>query len=114
MAKKPVLDILPLNLEFHNLLQTLGLSLKFRPSLRPPAARIFKDQIQDFCRDIQLHHKYADQPDDPDFNPKLYVKSVWNLPQDDPDLEETLYHMRQELLSKLQREQATMEEYEPR
>lgn len=36
--------------------------------------------------------------DDPDFNPKLYVKSDWNPPREDPDLEESLYHVRQELL----------------
>ena len=71
MAKKPVLDILPRNLEFHNLShvflnatqsRTLGLGLKFRPSLRPPATRVFKEQIQDFCRSVRLHYKYADHP----------------------------------------------------
>ena len=107
MAKKPVLDILPQNLEFHNLShvslkatqsRTLGLGLKFRPSLRPPAARVFKEQIQDFCRSIRLHYKYVEHPDDPDFNPKLYIKSDWNPPREDPDLEESLYHVRQELL----------------
>ena len=60
--------------------QTLGLGLKFRPLLRPPAAHVFKKQIQDYCRSVWLHYKYADQPDDPDFNPKLYVKSEWNPP----------------------------------
>ncbi|KAL9970736.1 hypothetical protein ACROYT_G023153 [Oculina patagonica] len=39
-----------------------------------------------------------DQPDDPDFNPKLYVKTGWNPPREDPDLEENLYKIRQELL----------------
>ena len=45
-----------------------------------------------------MHHKFADQPDDPDFNPKLYVKTGWNPPQEDPDLEENLHKIRQELL----------------
>ena len=110
MARKPILDLLPRNLEFHNLShvtltatqsRTLGLGLKFRPTLRPPAARVFENQIQDFCRSVRLHYKYADKPDDPDFNPKLYVKSGWNPPREDPDLEENLYKIRQELLTNL-------------
>ena len=107
MARKPILDLLPRNLEFHNLShvtltrdqsRTLGLGLKFRPMLRPPIARVFDNQIQDFCRSVRLHYKFADQPDDPDFNPKLYVKTGWNPPREDPDLEENLYKIRQELL----------------
>ena len=107
MANKPIFDLLPRNLEFHNLShitltsaqsRTLGLGLKFRPSLRPPAARVFDNQVQDFCRSVRLHYKYADQPDDPTFNPKLYVKSGWNPPREDPDLEENLYKIRKELL----------------
>lgn len=110
MARKPILDLLPRNLEFHNLShvtltatqsRTLGLGLKFRPTLRPPAARVFENQIQDFCRSVRLHYKYADKPDDPDFHPKLYVKSGWNPPREDPDLEENLYKIRQELLTNL-------------
>ena len=95
MARKPIFDLLPWNLEFHNLShitltpaqsQTLGLGLKFRPLLRPPTARVFDSQVQDFCRSVSLHYKYADQPDDPAFNPKLYVKSGWNPPREDYDL----------------------------
>ena len=109
MARKLILDLLPRNLEFHNLShvtltpdqsRTLGLGLKFRPTPRQPAAHVFDHQIQiqDFCRSVRLHYKFADQPDDPDFNPKLYVKTGWNPPQEDPDLEENLYKIRQELL----------------
>jgi len=107
MARKPILDLLPRNLEFHNLShvtftpdqsRTLCLGIKFRPTLRPPEARVFDNQIQDFCRSVRLHYKFADQPDDPDFNPKLYVKTGWNPPREDPDLEENLYKIRQELL----------------
>ena len=101
------MDLLLRNLEFHNLShitltpdqsKTLGLGLKFRPTLRPPVTCVFDHQIQDFCRSVCLHYKFADQPDDPDFNPKLYVKTGWNPPQEDPDLEENLYKIRQELL----------------
>ena len=104
---KPILDLLPRNLEFHNLShvtltpdqsKTLGLGLKFRPTPRPPAARVFDHQIQDFCCSIRLHYKFADQPDDPNFNPKLYNKTGWNPPRKDPDLEENLYKICQELL----------------
>lgn len=107
MAKKPILDLLPRNMEFHNLShvnltdtqsRTLGLGLKFRPTLRPPTARAFDCQVQDFCRSVRLHYKYSNQPDDPDFNPKLYVKSGWNPPREDPNLEESLYSIRQDLL----------------
>ena len=51
-----------------------------------------------FCRSVRLHHKYADQPDDRAFNPKLNVKSGWNPPREHYDLEENLYKIRQELL----------------
>ena len=107
MARQPILDLLPQNLEFHNLShvtltpdqsRTLGLGLKFRTTLGPPAARVFDNQIQDFCRSVRLHYKFADQPDDPDIIPKLYVKTGWNPLQEDPDLEENLYKIRQELL----------------
>ena len=95
-------------MEFHNLShltltttqsRTLGLGLKFRPTRQPPAARVFDNQIQDFCRSVRLHYKYADKPEDPDFNPKLYVKSNWNPPREDPHLEENLYKIRRELLT---------------
>ena len=45
-----------------------------------------------------MHYKYANQPDDPDFNPKLYVKSGWNSPWRDCNLEDSLYNIRQDLL----------------
>ena len=104
--KKPILDLLPRNLEFHNLSnvtvtetqsRTLGLGLKFRPTLRPPAARVFEDQIQDFCRSVRVHYKYANQRRDPNFKAKLYVKSGWNPPREDTYLEENLFVLRQEL-----------------
>ena len=61
--------------------------------------RVFFDcQVQDFCRSVRLHYKYANQPDDPDFNPKLYVNSDWNPPREDPNLEESRYNIRQDLL----------------
>ena len=78
MAKKPILDLLPWNLEFLNLShvnltdtesRTLGLGLKFWPMLRPPTAHVFDCQVQDFCHSVRLHYKYANQPDDPDLTP---------------------------------------------
>ena len=82
MAKKSILNLLPRNLEFHNLShvnltetqsRTLGLGLKFRPMLRPPPARVFDCQVQEFIRSVRLRYKCANQPDDSDFNPKLHV-----------------------------------------
>ena len=52
-----------------------------RPTLKPP----------DFCRGIRLHKKFEGEPADPDFNPRLYVKSTWNPPREDPDLEDQLH-----------------------
>jgi len=110
MATKPLLDLLPRNLEFHNLShltlnatqsRTLGLGLKFRPTCQPPTARVFDNQIQDFCRSVRLHYRHADKPEDPDFNPRLYVKSDWNPPREDPDLEDNLHAIRRELLANL-------------
>ena len=60
--------------------------------------RVFDCQVQDFCCSIRLHYKYANPPDDPDFNPKLYIKSGWHPPREDPNLKESLYNIRQDLL----------------
>ena len=107
MAKKPILDLLPRNMEFHNLSHVnltdtqsrfLGLGLKFRPTLRPPTAGVFDCRVQGFSRSVRLHYKYANQPNDPAFNPKLYVKSGWNPPREDPNLKERLYSICQDLL----------------
>jgi len=97
LANTLILDPLLRNLEFHNisqvilntmLSQTLSLGLKLRPTLKPHAAHVFENQIQDFCRSVRLHRKYADKAEDPDFSPKLYVKLNRNPPREDPDLEE--------------------------
>ena len=91
-------------MEFHNLShvnltdtrsRSLGLGLKFRP----PTARDIDCQVQKSFLSVRLHYKYANQPDDPDFDPKLYVKSGWNPPREDPNLEESLYSIRQDLLN---------------
>ena len=68
MTRKPILDLLPRNLDLSHITltlaqsQTLGLGLKFRPTLRPPTARVFDNQIQDFCRSVRLHHKLLISP----------------------------------------------------
>ena len=108
MANKLILDLLPQNLEFHNRShltltttqsRTLGLGLKFRPTREPPAVCVFDNQIQDFCRSVWLHYKYADKPEDANFNMKLYAKSNWIPPREDPNLEENLYKIGWELLT---------------
>ena len=82
MAKRPLYDLLPRNLDIHNFShvklterqsKVLGLGLKFRPSLRPPTEAQFDLQIKDFCRRVRLQDLFANQPQDPDFNPRLYV-----------------------------------------
>jgi len=40
---------------------------------------------------------FANTPQDPNFNPKLYVPTGWDLPQQSPDLEDKLYYMCKEL-----------------
>lgn len=83
--------------------KTLGLGLKFRPTLRSPPVLVFENQVQDFCFSIRLLYKYANQPEEPDFNPKLFVKSRWNPPQENLDLEDNLYKLHHELLEDFQR-----------
>ncbi|CAH3143097.1 unnamed protein product [Pocillopora meandrina] len=51
----------------------LGPGLKFRPSLRPSTVPQFNQQIQDFCRRVRLQDKFANRPQNSEFNPKLYV-----------------------------------------
>ena len=81
--------------------KALGLGLKFRPTLKPPSVAQFLPQIQDFCHSVRLQKKFEHQPDDPDFNQRLYVKSEWDPPREDPHLEDNLYHIRQKLCQNL-------------
>ena len=106
MAKRPLYDLLPRNSEIHNFTslhltdrqaKVLGLGLKFRPTLKPPDLTQFNVQIQDFCRSVRLHKKFEGEPADPDFNPRLYVKSTWNPPREDPDLEDKLHEICKDL-----------------
>ena len=75
----------------------IGLGLKFRPTLKPPDLAQFNMQIQDFCRSVHLHKKFKGELADPDFNPRLYVKSTWNPPREDPDLEDKLHDICEDL-----------------
>ena len=106
MAKRPILDLVPRNPQFHNFTtmeltakqaKLLGLGLKFRPTLRPPPIEQVNDQIQDFCRSVRLHRRFINEPKDPGFNPRLYVKSGWKPPREDPDLEDNLYRLSREI-----------------
>ena len=106
MAKRPLYDWLPRNSEIHNFSQVnltdrqsrvLGTGLKFRPSLKPPSVDQFDLQIKDFCRRVRLQALFADQPQDNDFNPRLYVPTGWNPPREDPELEDKLFHLRETL-----------------
>lgn len=63
--------------------KVLGLILKFRPSLRPPSLATFQEHIAEFSRSVRLHYRFANEPEDPSFNPRLYVKSNWNPPRED-------------------------------
>ena len=106
MARRPLFDLLPRNSEIHNFAsvqltdrqsKVLGMGLKFRPSLRPPSAAQFNLQIEDFCRRVRLQHTFANCLPDPDFNPRLYVPTGWNPPRENPDLEDKLFAVCQEL-----------------
>ena len=106
MAKRPLYDLLPRNSEIHNFTslhltdrqkRIIGLGLKFRPTQKPPDLTQFNMQIQDFCRSVRLHKKFEREPDDPDFNPRLYVKSTWNPPREDPDPEDKLHDICKDL-----------------
>ena len=106
MAKRPLYDLLSRNLEIHNFShvklterqsKVLGLGLKFRPSLRPPTEAQFDLEIKDFGRRVRLQDLFANQPPDPDFNPRLYVPTGWNPPRQNPELEDKLFHLCEEL-----------------
>ena len=73
------------------------MGLKFRPSLKPPTAAQFDLQIKDFCRRVRLQALFADQPQDHDFNPRLYIPTGWNPPRQDFELEDKLFHLREAL-----------------
>ena len=53
--------------------RVLCLGLKFRPSLQPRREAQFDSQIHDFCRRVRLQDKFANCPEDKDFNSRLYV-----------------------------------------
>ena len=106
MAKRLILDLVPRNLQFHKFTtveltakkaKLLGLGLKFRSILRPPPIEQVNDQIQDFCRSVRIHYRFINEPKDPVFNPRLYVKSGWKPPHEDPDLKDNLYHPSREI-----------------
>jgi len=106
MAKQPLYDWLPRNSEIHNFTnidlseqqsRVLGMGPKFRPSLKSPTAAEFDLEIKDFRRRVCLHVLFADQPQDPNFNPRLYIPTGWNLPQEDPELEDKLFHLHKAL-----------------
>ena len=54
-------------------------------------------EIKDFHRRVRLKDFFADQPQDPDFNPRLYVPTGWNPPRQNPELEDKLFPLRETL-----------------
>ena len=110
MAKRPLYDLLPRNSEIHNFTSlklterqasVLGMGLKFRPSLLPPSEAQSDLQMQDFCRRVRFHEKFAKCPPDKDINPRLYVPTGWNPPRENPDLEDKLFALCKELLKNI-------------
>ena len=110
MAKRPLYDLLPRNSEIHNFTSlklterqasVLGMGLKFRPSLLPPSKAQSDLQMQDFCRRVRFHGKFAKCPPDKDINPRLYVPTGWNPPRENPDLEDKVFALRKELLKNI-------------
>ena len=110
MAARPLHNLLPWNLEIHNFTtieltaqqsQVLGMGLKFQPTLKPPTEAWFDSQVKDFCRKVRLQDQFADQPPDPNLNPRWYVPTGWNPPQQNLDLEDGLFCLRKELLDNL-------------
>lgn len=66
---KPV--VVQLFNQFH-----LFIGCQFRSSLKPAPEAQFDLQIKDFCLRVHLKEFFADQPQDPHFNPGLYVPNV--------------------------------------
>ena len=80
-------DTYPTNVKVHNLcdpdthipqtlIQSLGLGLKFCIGYNPVTSNIDHKRFQ---RDIRLRQYFASSPEvtTQDYNPKLYVKSIW-------------------------------------
>ena len=106
MANRPLFDLLPRNMEFYNFTsvqltdrqtRVIGMGLKFRPTLKPPPEAQFAEQIKEFCRSVRLYYKFAGQPQVGTFNRRLYVRSDWNPPRENPDLEDKLHDLSKEL-----------------
>ena len=83
------------------------MELKFRPSLKSPTAVEFNLQIKGFCRRVCLHELFADQPQDPSFDPRLYIPTGWSPPRKDSELKDKLFHLCEAL-------QRNMSEHRPR
>ena len=78
----------------------MGLDLKFRPTLKPSTVLQFTEQIKDFTRNVCLYHRFVNTPEDPNINPKLYLKSHWNPLHEDFQLKDNLYLLKKELQQK--------------
>ena len=53
----------------------LSLSLNFRPTTTPIVGSDLNNQLKDFARSIRLMFQFAGSVEDPNFNPRLYVKN---------------------------------------
>jgi len=104
----------PTNLSFHNLCTTkqppkglnslLGLGHKFVLQKKMPPNQI-NHTLKEFCRDIRMKYFFADMklPNDviEDYNPRLYIKSKWEPPEADENVESRLAEFRKLLLQNI-------------
>jgi len=78
IAKRPLHHLVPQNSEIHNftsvkLSERQSRVLDFTTFTTSPKWNQFHLQIQDFCWRVRLQDKFANSPQDTDFNPRLYV-----------------------------------------
>ena len=92
MAKRPLYDLLPRNSEIHNFTSL---------------------HLTDRQKRIIGLGKFEGQPDDSDFNPRLYVKSTWYPPREGPDLEDKLHDICKDLRQTLSKTNRTGREIFP-
>jgi len=99
----------PQNLAFHNLCTTLhppsglgtllGLGHKFIPQKKTPNLKLH-ETFEELTRDVRLKYFFAEEnlnTNDDDFHPRLYIKSKWNPPRANDDVEDRLENFFQNI-----------------
>ena len=80
-----------------NIKTLLGLGLKFCIQSRRPFNDSIREDMDRMRRDVRLKHRFAGSDVSTEYNPKLYIKSNWEPPIADLDIENRLDDFEQKL-----------------